>query len=137
MHRLLLCGAALAAVAAVIFWNPVPLFVTFFLGIVGISETRAGPNLVAAVAAYDSGEPSLGEAAIAVTCWDTDNHYHASLREHGHATWEYEFIPRGWQPTVGIFPARIWRASDTGKPVLGAVESGIMIPRYDPKRDRQ
>lgn len=107
--------------------------IAVFLGVVGFSERRAGPNIVSAIAAYDSGTPTNGEVSIAITSWDSDNHYHATVREQGHPDWEYEFIPQGWQPAIRGYPAQIWRAGSEQRPNLTVVEEGILIPRYDPK----
>jgi len=134
MHTWLLVGAAVGVIMAVVFWHPVPLMVAAFLGIVGFSERRAGPNIVSAVVAYDSGTWAAGEVSVTITSWDTDNHYHATVREPGHPDWEYEFVPQGWQPVSGTLPARIWREGSEGRPVLAAVEEGILVPRYDPKQ---
>jgi hypothetical protein len=134
MHRWFLLAAALGVVAAVVFRHPVPLMLSVFLAVVGLSEKRAGPNIVAAIAAYDSGTPTRGEAAVSITSWDTDQHYHAVVREPGHPDWEFEFVPQGWRPTERSYPARIWRNGGGLQPVLAAVEAGIMIPRYDPQR---
>ena len=133
MHKWLLFGAASGFIVAIVWWHPVPLMVSAFLAIVGFSEQRAGPNIVAAISAYDSGTPTLGEVAISVTCWDTDNHYHAVVCEPDHPDWEYEFVPQGWQPTTRSYPARIWRTGSRRQPVLAVVEDGIMIPRYEPR----
>ncbi|NND45987.1 MAG: hypothetical protein HKN58_11755 [Xanthomonadales bacterium] len=130
-HLWLLGAAALGIVIAIIIWHPVPLMISLFLGIVGFAERRAGPNIVAALSAHDSKPSAPGEVAIHTTCWDTDTHFHATVREHGHPAWEYEFIPQGWQPEEGTYPARVWRCRE-GKPVLASVEAGIMIPRYAP-----
>ena len=134
MHKWLLAGAAVGVIAAVLFWHPVPLMIAAFLGVVGFSEQRAGPNIVLAIAAYDSGTPTNGEISIAITCWDTDSHYHATVREQGHPDWKYEFIPQGWQPARRRYPAQIWRADSEKQPILAVVEEGILIPRYDPKQ---
>jgi hypothetical protein len=134
MHRWLLAGAAVGVVAAVAYWHPVPLMIAIFLGVVGFAEQRAGPNIVAAIAAYDSGAPTVGEVVIAITSWDTDDHYHATVREQGHPDWQYEFIPQGWKPEGRTYPARIWRAGGERPPVLAVVGDGILIPRYDPAR---
>jgi hypothetical protein len=133
MHKWLLFGAGLGVIAAVVFWHPVPLMLSAFLAIVGFSEQRAGPNIVAAIYAYDFGMPTLGEATISITCWDLDNRYHAIVREPDHSAWEYEFIPQGWQTVAQTYLAKIWRDVRSGQPVLAAIEQGIMIPRYDPK----
>ena len=133
MHRWSLLGAAMGVVAAVVFWHPVPLMVSAFLAIVGYSEQRAGPNVVAAIRAYDLGTPTHGEVSVSISCWDTDDHYHATVREQGHPDWEYEFVPQRWQPVAGRYPAKVWRSGNNQRPVLAAVEDGILIPRYDPK----
>jgi hypothetical protein len=133
MHKWFLVGAALGVISAIVFWHPVPLMIAAFLAIVGFSEQRAGPNIVAAISAYDSGTPTPGEVTVTITCWDTDNHYHATLHEQGHPDWEYEFVPQGWQPAARSYPADIWRRGSKEQPVLAVVEEGIMIPRYDPK----
>jgi hypothetical protein len=125
----------MAGVAAtVVFWHPVPLMIAVFLGIVGLSEQRAGPNIVSAIDAYDSGNPTDGEVSVAITSWDTDNTYLAIVCEFGQPDWEYEFIPQRWQPVRGRFPARIWRTPSNGRPVLAVVEEGVLIPRYSPIR---
>lgn len=134
MHSWLLVGAALSAIAAAVLWHPVPLMIAAFLGIVGLSEQRAGPNIVSAIAAYDTGNPTNGEISITITSWDTDNHYHATVQEQGHPDWEYEFVPQGWQPVSRSYPAQIWRASGEASPILAVVADGILIPRYDPKQ---
>lgn len=134
MHKWLLAGAAVGVIVAVVIWHPVPLMIGAFLGVVGFSEQRAGPNIGSAIAAYDSGTPTTGEISIAITCWDTDNHFHATVREQGHTDWQFEFIPQGWQPANRSYPAQIWRAGSENQPILAAVEEGILIPRHDPKQ---
>ena len=133
MHWWLMVGAALCAIAAINFWNPIPLMFSFFLAIVGISEQRAGPNIVKAISAFDCGTPSHGEVTIYTTLWDTGVCYHAIVREPLCGECEYEFMPQGWQPAARTYPARIWRDSGTKWPVLTVVDEGILIPRYDPK----
>ena len=132
MHKWLLAGAAIGVIGAVVYWHPVPLMIAVFLGVIGFSEQRAGPNILSAIAAYDSSAPTNGEISIAITSWDTDNHYHATVREQGHPDWEYEFVPQGWQPANRSYPARIWRGGSENQPILTVVEEGILIPRYDP-----
>jgi hypothetical protein len=62
-----------------------------------------------------------------------DNHYQTLVREQNQPDWEYEFIPLGWQPVAGTYAARIWRVDSNGPPILAAVETGILIPRGNPK----
>jgi hypothetical protein len=133
MHKWFLLAAAIGVIASLLFWNPIPLMFSVFIAVVGFAEKRAGPNIVAAISAYDSKAPSLENASITITCWDMDNHYHVKLHEEGHPDWTYEFIPQGWQPASGSYAAKVWRTGLESKPVLSVVEEGIMIPRYDPK----
>lgn len=134
----LIGSAVVLSILAAVLWNPVPLMIALFLGVVGLAERRAGPNIAAAVKAYDLLEPTHGQATIWITCWDTDNHYHTCLQETGEPDWEYEFIPQGWQPGEGTYPVRIWRSSGSGsKPVLAATTDGIMIPRDVPKQPQK
>jgi hypothetical protein len=134
VHWWFLAGAAIGVIAAIVLWHPVPLMVSAFLAVVGLAEQRAGPNVVAAIRAYDSDSPTHGDVTVAITCWDTDNHYHATVHEQGHPDWEYEFVPQGWKPGTRRYPAKIWRAGSHRQPVLAIVEDGLLIPRYDPKR---
>lgn len=133
MHKWLMFGAVLGVIAAIVFWHPVPLMLSAFLAIVGFSEQKAGPNIVAAISAYDSGTPTLGEAVVSITCWADDHHYQAIVRERDYPDWEYEFVPQGWQPVARTYTAKIWRTGNSRQPVLVVVEEGVMIPRYDPK----
>lgn len=131
LHRHLVACALLGAFAAVVFWHPVPPMVAFFLAVVGLAERRAGPSIVAALVACDSGSPADGEVDVSISVRDGDHHYHARVREPGHPDWQYEFVPQGWQPVAATVPARIWRAGDAQAPVLAVVAVGVPIPRYD------
>jgi hypothetical protein len=134
VQKWLLGAAAAAVVAALLLWHPWPLMIGAFLGLVGLSEKRTGPNIVLAVLAYDSGTATHGEVSISIDSSDTVSRHFVTVREQGHPDWEYTFIPLEWVPVSGAFPARIWRADDSKRPVLTAVEEGILIPRSDPKQ---
>lgn len=133
-HLWLLAGAGIAVAGAIVFWHPVPLMIAAFLAIVGFSEQRAGPNIVAAIRAFDSGTPGQGSVTVSITCWDTDNHYHATVSAPGHPDWQYEFMPQGWKPEAQSYPARIWRSGGGGPPLLAVVDGGVLIPRNDPRQ---
>jgi hypothetical protein len=137
MHRWFLVGAAAGAIVAIYFWHPVPLMIAVFLLLIGLSERQAGPNIVAAVSAYDSGTPTLGSVGVVISSGDVSNHYHATVHEADCADWEYEFVPQGWQPDAQDYPARIWRIARQGQPVLVVVEDGIMVPRYRPSQNER
>lgn len=104
-----------------------------FLAIVGLGSRRTGPNIAAALTAYDSAPPTLGQVVVSITAGDSTDRYRATLHEDGHADWEYEFIPVGWRPEARRYSARIWR-TDHGCPLLTVVDEGLVIPRYDPTR---
>ncbi len=116
--------------------HPVPLMIALFLGVVGVAERQAGPNLVAAVSAFDEGLPSTGNASITIVAGDMDDHYHAVLGAEGRPEWEFEFIPQGWLPVEGSHPAQIWWSDNDGPPVLATTENGVLIPRRKPSRRR-
>jgi hypothetical protein len=128
-HWWLLGVAVVLLVVAAVTWHPVPLMIALFLGVVGVAERQAGPNLDRAVRAFDEGEPSNGTASITIVGGDTTDHYHVILREEGRPDSEFEFMPQGWEPAEGSFPARIWRADEGGIPVLATIDGGVLIPR--------
>lgn len=135
LHHWFLGGAAAGAIVAVVLWHPVPLMIAAFLALVGLGERRAGPNIVAAILAYDTGTPSEGEATITITKGDMDDHYHALVRRQGQAGWTYQFMPQGWRPVAGTYPARVWCEGTSNRPVLAAVDEGLLLPRGEPKPD--
>lgn len=127
-------GIAVALVIlSIALQHPVPFAIACFFGIIGLAERQTGPNIVAAITAYDAQHPTIGEVSITISCWDEDNHYYALVSEKGQPDWEYEFMPQGWQPAAGTYPARIWHLDGHVAPVLVAVEHGILIPRNNPK----
>jgi hypothetical protein len=132
LQKWLLGAAAVAVVAALLLWHPWPLMIGAFLGFAGLSEKRTGPNIVLAVLAYDSGTATQGEVSISVDSSETVSRYFVTVREQGHPDWEYSFSPVKWVPVSGDFPARVWRADGSNRPVLTAVEEGVLIPRNDP-----
>lgn len=131
-HHWLMAGAFVLVILSILLWHPVPLMIAIFLGIVGIFERRVGPNIATAIKAYDTTSPTLGEVFITISYWDTDKHYHVVVQEQGQPDWEYDFVPQGWEPAIGSYAARIWRADIGGPPALTAVDSGNLIPRDNP-----
>ena len=131
-HYWLFFLAATGIAIAVVFWHPVPLMFALFFVVIGLAERQTGPNIFAAVSAYDAGEAKDGEVSVSKSCWDSDTHYWAVLSEQGHPDWKYEFVPQGWTPVARNYPAKIWRDSSGRIPVLAAVDQGIMIPRSKP-----
>lgn len=132
LHWWLIGLAAALGLVGLVLWHPVPLMIAAFLGVVGIAERQAGPNLDVTVRAFDEGAPSSGHASITIASGDTVDHYHVVLREEGRPDAAYEFIPQGWQPVEGIHPARIWRTESGGPPVLATIEKGVLVPRRKP-----
>lgn len=132
LHWWLIGLAAALGLVGLALWHPVPLMIAAFVGVVGLAERQAGPNLDAAVRAFDEGAPSAGHASITIVSGDTGDHYHVVLREEGRPDAEYEFIPQGWLPAEGTHPARIWRRPADGSPVLATIDKGVLIPRRKP-----
>lgn len=97
MNKWFLAGAAIGLLAAIVLWHPWPLMIAFFLGFVGFSEQRAGPNLLSAILAYDCDDPTEGTVSVEITSWSDSETYHAIVSEIGHSDWKYQFIPQGWQ----------------------------------------
>lgn len=129
LHVWMMALAAVLGLVGLVVWNPIPIMIGAFLGIVGFAERRAGPNLDAAVRAFDEDAPTRGHASITIVSGDLDDHYHVLLREESRPDSEYEFIPQGWRPVAGSYGAQIWRDRVTGVPVLATVEHGVLIPR--------
>ena len=134
MHYWMIGSALALGLLSLVLWHPVPLMIGLFLGIVGLSEQSAGPNIAAAINAYDHLTPTLGEVVISSSEGDSMTHYQARVSQAGEATWEYAFIPQGWTPQDGRCPAHIWRAASGQAPLLCAVDAGVLIPRNTPKR---
>lgn len=128
-HWWLIGLSVVLLIVAAVMWHPVPLMIALFMGVVGVAERQAGPNLDRAVRAFDEGEPSSGFASITIVGGDTTDHHHAILRQEGRPDSAFEFMPQGWEPVEGSFPARIWRGGDGDAPVLATIEGGVLIPR--------
>jgi len=134
LHHWLVGMAVMLALLSLWLWHPVPLMIAVFLGIIGLVERRAVPNILNAVRAYDSTKPGTGTVRITITRWDSDDHYHAIVREAGQSDWAYDFVPQGWQPDEGTHSAQIWRLDSGGSPALSAVSAGMLIPRNAPQQ---
>jgi hypothetical protein len=133
-HWMIGSAIVLIIVSAILSWHPVPLMIAAFLGVVGVAEQNAIPNILSALQAYDSVVPASGSVKLTITRWDSDDHYHAIVRQDGQAEWAYDFIPQGWSPVAGTHQARIWRLDENAPPVLAAVDEGILIPRNKPQK---
>ena len=83
--------------------------VALFLGLIGIAERQAGPNLASAVKAYETQVPTDGIVSLSIRRGDDGPTYHAVIMEAEHPKWRFQFIPQGWQPVEGEYPIRIWR----------------------------
>jgi hypothetical protein len=135
LHHWLVGIASGLLLLSLVIWHPIPLMLALFLGVIGIAERTAIPNVLNALEAYDTQPPSRGKVGITVSHWsDSSDHFHVVVSEPGHPDWTYEFIPQGWIPTLGSHPASIWRQGETGTPVLAIVDDGILIPRYPPQK---
>ncbi len=126
--------AVVLVLLSLFLWHPIPLMIAALLGIIGLVERRAVPNILNALRAYDSTKPGTGTVRITITRWDMDDHYHAIVRQAGQADWAYDFTPQGWKPVAGSQLAQIWRLDNAGPPALSAVSDGMLIPRNAPQK---
>lgn len=133
LHHGMMGVALLGMLAALVFWHPVPLLLALFFGLVGISERTAGPNIVAALHAYDTETPMNGLVEISIQRWDGDDTFHARLSQTGNTDWTFQFTPQGWCPAAGVHAAWCWRHVENGRPLLVTTEVGVLIPRYAPE----
>lgn len=101
LHNWMIASAIVLVIVSAYFWNPIPLIIAIFLGVVGFAERHAGPNLAAAIKAYDTIKPALGEVSISVSSGDSQDHHHAVAIAYGQPDWSYEFVPQNWQPKAG------------------------------------
>lgn len=113
--------------------SPIPWMFAGFFGLVAVFEREAVPNIVAALRAWDGDPPVAGWVVINVVRGDESDCYHVVVDEPGRAGWRFQFMPQGWTPVAGRFPARIWRPAGQDAPVLAAVDAGVMIPRDRPE----
>lgn len=67
INRWFLGIAVLGAIASLLFWHPLLLTFSLFFAIVGFSRRKLGPNLIAAISAFDKEVPSWGEVSITIT----------------------------------------------------------------------
>lgn len=132
LHQWLMGSAIALVVLSAILWSPIPLMFAALLGLVGFMERRAAPNRLNALVAYDTLTPSSGWVSIAIAHGDGSAHFHAMVKESGKPDWSFEFVPQGWLPVAGAYPARIWRMDAADAPALVIVDDGILIPRRDP-----
>jgi hypothetical protein len=130
-HGLLVFSAILAFLS-IILWSPIPLMAAAFFALVGFAETQAGPNIEEAIRAYDSSQPTLGDVEIFVDCSGDGLRYVVNVCADELKFWQYEFIPQGWSPKPGTFPAKIWRHEPSRRAVLCIAQGGLLIPRNKP-----
>jgi hypothetical protein len=134
LHHWMIGSAIVLLIVSAMLWHPVPLMIAAFLGVIGVAEQHAIPNILNALHAYDSVAPASGSVKLTITRWDSDDHYHAIVRQDGQAEWAYDFIPQGWSPVAGTHQARVWRLDKDAPPVLSVVDDGILIPRNKPQK---
>lgn len=113
--------------------SPIPCMFAGFFGLVAVFEREAVPNIVAALRAWDGDSPVSGWVVITVVRGDEGDSYRVVVDEPGRMRWQYQFMPQGWKPVAGRFPARIWRPDGRDAPVMAAVDAGVLIPRYTPE----
>ncbi len=110
----------------------------YFIGsglaaIIACAAHQAAPHIQAAARALDTGERSPGTVTIEVAGWSDSDKFHARIVMADSGVWRFEFIPLGWKPVAGQYPATIFRLPGLAWPALVQIEAGVMYPRYTPK----
>lgn len=125
--------AACLALLGYAIGHPIPWIFAAFFGLVAVFERQAVPNISAALKAYDACEPVAGWAVVTVVRGDETDSYRAIVELPGRARWQFQFMPQGWTPAAGRFPARVWMPAGSDAPVMAALDAGVLIPRYCPE----
>jgi hypothetical protein len=132
LHHGLLVFSALLAFLSIVLWSPIPLMAAAFFALIGFAETQAGPNIEDAIRAYDSSQPTLVEVEIFVDSSGDGLRYVVKVCAGELNFWQYEFVPQGWSPKPGTFPAKIWKHEPSWRPILCIAQGGLLIPRNKP-----
>lgn len=122
------------ALAGVLTGHPVYFMVGAFAGVVAYSAWQTNPHILRAVQALDGGRRSEGTVQIEVTRWSDTDTYHAVVPSDRSRAWRFEFIPLGWLPRAGAFPAVFFAQPSAEWPALVRIEQGIFHPRRDPEQ---
>lgn len=122
------------AIAGVLTGHPVFFMAGAFAGLVAFSARQTTPHILRATQALDGGRRSEGTVQIEVTHWSDSDTYHAVVWADASRAWRFEFIPLGWQPRAGAFPAVLFALPSAEWPALVRVDEGIFHPRSDPER---
>ena len=120
--------------SGIITGHPVFFMIAAFTGVVALSSWQTSPHIKNAVKGATEGQWSRSEILIQITRWSDSNSYHATIQENDYQSWEFEFIPQGWQPAEGVIAAEVCFIPGVAWPVLLLTDTGIIYPRYTPKR---
>lgn len=113
--------------------NPVPWMVALFAALVTGSAFQSSPHIAAAHRSLDEGHVQDGHIRIHITRWsDSDTFYATTLGLQPH-DWRMTFIPQGWTPREGRFPARLHHLPGIRWPTLIVTEVGLLFPRQTPE----
>ena len=116
--------------------NPAPWMIALFFAVVTGSAFQSSPHIAAAHRSLDEGYVQDGHIRIDVTGWSDSDAFCATtlgLKPHD---WRMTFIPQGWTPRVGTFPARLHHLPGIRWPTLIVTEVGLLFPRQTPEAVR-
>ncbi len=129
-------GAAILLVIllALGFYTMLPPYfmVAAFLGVIIFAVRRSTPHLKNAAKAITEGQKKAGSVKVE-KIYDSSA-CNVMVEDPILGIWHFSFVPTGWEPTEGKFPATIYHLLNVAWPVLVEVEEGIMVPREQPNR---
>jgi hypothetical protein len=130
----ILALTALLLGIAGLYTQQTPYFIGFLcMAIIAYSAHHSAPHIDAAAQALDTGDRIAGTVTIEISRWSDADTYHASVAMAEADVWRFEFIPIGWHPVAGQYPATFFRSQGLAWPALIQIEAGIMYPRNTPK----
>lgn len=110
---------------------PPYLMIAAFVGVFIYAAYSRTPHIKNAVRALTEGHKKTGQVRLQAI-YDSDA-FTVTLINTSDSNWQYSFVPTGWKPSEGEFPATIYYLPDVAWPVLVETDQGIMVPRETPK----
>ena len=120
-------------VLAVLNWELVYLLGALLSGIAAYASHQNAPHIYAAVQALDHGVSAERDVTIRAECWSDSESYSVTVVMANLSSWTFDFVPIGWKPKEGTWPATVYTVTEAPWPVLIRFEDGIAYPRAQPK----
>jgi hypothetical protein len=112
--------------------QPSYFIVLILPAVIAYSAHQTGPHIRAASEAIKSGSRSEGTIAIESDRPLDNDRFYATVATEPGCAWRFEFIPVGWRPIAGRFPATVYTVPNLAWPALIEVQGEFIHPRYTP-----